>query len=81
MPGRVAGMVPREHLKRTSPMSAILSAFGPAAWKALLGGLIAALTFIVAQLDAGASIDVLAILKALLAGLTGHQAVYWKANG
>lgn len=62
-------------------MSGILSAFGPSAWKAIIGGLIAGLTAIAAQLDAGAPIDLWLVLKALGGALIGHQAVYWKANG
>lgn len=61
-------------------MQAILSAFGPSAWKAIIGGLVAALTFIGAQLDAGATIDAAMIVKAIGAALAGHQAVFWKAN-
>lgn len=52
-------------------MSGILSAFGPSAAKAVVAS----------QLDAGQSIDLWLILKALGGALLGHQAVYWKANG
>lgn len=62
-------------------MSGILSALGPKAWKAVIAGIIAGLGVLSAQLDAGAAIDLFAILKAAGGALIAHQAVFWKANG
>lgn len=62
-------------------MSGILSALGPSAAKAVVAALIAALTVVASQLEAGAAVDVWFVVKAFGAALVGHQSVYWKGNG
>ena len=61
-------------------MSAILSAIGPKAIKAVISAIIAGLTVLIAQLDAGAALDLPTALKAVLAALLGHQGTYWVPN-